>query len=388
MRSALLASLLANLLAGCAGTIGDAEEVEVVTTSTRLVVAEVPWNPRAVELGQIDAVADSPDAVALFGDKGATSLAGDGTVVGSDPAVRTWTSAATIPGPLGGNWQVGVDGDGKLHRLTGKGGLEAISDRFGLAFDKVTKVVAAGRGAAAVAFEGGLLVAAGYSVVRQPGVEGCAVLAGGYDRIACGNIDTVDVFRVGKREQRTYRVSGVRYAAFDASGRLVVATTDTLYLEDLTRRELSVIFRSDVPIRALIGAGSRVWLTLGNELAVVDGRDVAITEGQSIADDARLLPSSTGDVWVISKSKVQRMSAAVSAARNQFEKEVRPVVERLCAGCHGALDPTSKIDLSTYDRWAERRDAIKRRVLDVGDMPPGTLTLTADERAAVRRFVD
>lgn len=73
----------------------------------------------------------------------------------------------------------------------------------------------------------------------------------------------------------------------------------------------------------------------------------------------------------------QRVARTVSIGRTpatirSWEADVRPIYEVHCAdaSCHVEGSQTGAPDLSHLEAWVLRADAIERRVLDLGDMPP------------------
>lgn len=76
-----------------------------------------------------------------------------------------------------------------------------------------------------------------------------------------------------------------------------------------------------------------------------------------------------------------------------WEADIRPLYAAHCAdaACHVAESPAGAPDLSTYEAWVNRAEAITRRVLEVGDMPPlaSRGQTWTDERAeAIRQWLN
>src|SRR5262249_25871739 len=153
----------------------------------------VAWNPSGTNVGRVMAVAEAGTNLAVFGSAGINVFA-NGAPTSSDGSILTWRSAGAIEATDGdGTWLVGVDGDGHVLRARSGEGPEAISDRFGLATDKVQLV--AGSSAAPTAFllESGAALSDGKKVTRWDGAPlGVAASATGAAMTTDGGVRVFD----------------------------------------------------------------------------------------------------------------------------------------------------------------------------------------------------
>src|SRR5947209_5480706 len=105
-----------------------------------LALNPVVWNPSNAPVGNVQAVAESGQTVAVFGAAGVTTFVG-GAVLSTDATVTNWQSAAAIPSADDlGSWIVGVDGTGHIYRVRTQDTVENVSDRYGLAQAQVTQI--------------------------------------------------------------------------------------------------------------------------------------------------------------------------------------------------------------------------------------------------------
>lgn len=352
-----------------------------------LSVQEVVWNPLRTDLGAIQAVADYPNGEVLFTDRGATVMVGGAVASRANAAMQQWSSAAVLPAGdrSGGQWLVGVDGNGRVQRLRGLTAFETISDRYGLAGVRVNALGMLSATSVAFATEGGLSIADGMTVTRYTDPTFATVLAAGSARVAGASADVVRLFDPMGGRLLAFGLGGVTALAIDARGRLVASTATELYLQD-DHGDLRLRYAG--AMHGLVRSGERVWFAAGTELGALDGDMVRRSNGAGIAATARLQPSATGDVWVLAGASVRRFGPArmVDPDEASFERAVRPVFIRTCAQCH-LPGGSAHIDLSTYAAWDDRRPLIRSRVLMQRNMPPAGVTFTTADRAAVTAWV-
>jgi mono/diheme cytochrome c family protein len=365
-----------------------------------LAVRAVDWNPTHVEVGRVTAVADRGTEVAVFSEGAATVLdAGAVTVV--DRAVARWTSAATIAAADGsGTWLVGIDGDGRVRRLRGRAGFEDVSARWGLEHASVLDVATSPRGAVFVILPAlssqspymhpppELAVADGARVAHFSGITPRAVAAGG-GVIACAT--TNGVVTASGASTRRFPLEPILDVAVDDAGKVYAATPDAVYAED-DKGELVLRARAALgPIHGLVASKGRVWFAEGQELGVIEAGQVLATSGAKVAPEARLWPSTSGDVWVIARGRLLRFArdapAGSGPVRDAWLRDVEPVFARACAKCHSPGGPAG-VDLSTFDAWRAKTSDIKERVLDARTMPPKGHPLADADREQIRRWVD
>jgi mono/diheme cytochrome c family protein len=390
--------VLAAALAAC----GDDKDQAAMVPVMPLQVRQVPWNLANQDVGKVAAVAELYEDTVVLGDQGAQVFTG-GLVVATDTSARSWRGATVIPaGDLSGQWLVAIDDKGRLLRLRNRRTLEEVGDRYGLAGTPLAAVAALGSGLTGFALASDLAVADGTRVTRYPG--GLTGLAGAGGR-AAGLVDGgVRVFELApgdgtgmaadpaSAQVHDFAVPGAVAVTFDARARLVVATADTLYSEN-DGGALDRIYRSpDAPIHGLSTSGAVVWAAIGDTLAELTGAELRQSAGGTLAADARLVGSPSGDVWALESGALRRLGEAASgggADQQLWQNTVLPIFTRVCSLCH-LPGGSSGIDLSTYKAWADRRALVNQRVL-VGKpspMPPaGAGMLTDDERAALQAWI-
>lgn len=359
-----------------------------------LAVRQVEWNPGRAEPGRVAAVADAGDDVLVLGERGALFFRA-GNLVASDPKIASWRAAAALPAAdRQATWLVGIDGDGRMYRAKARSAMEPISDRYGVLGSRVT--AAAGLGGRFVG-----LALAGDAASRSPATglfafaDGRDVttfregptgdLVGGGGKAAWLSGDRVRVFDPSGRGDRFFALPGVVRAALDSAGRLYAATRHEVYAEDAIGR-LTLVYETvsaegGAAISGLVVSGSRVWFAEGADLGVILERQVSITTGLRRSPNATLAASSSGDVWSLADGALSRFAVdGGDSERATWQSALGPVFERACASCHGAF-PSSGIDLSSFEAWERRRAAIRRRVIEIGDMPPpGHLLEEADRK--------
>jgi hypothetical protein len=371
------------LLVGC----GAAPHTRAAGAVTPLTVRAVPWNPSQAPVGRVSAVADAGSIVAVFGDAGATVL-GSGAVVAVDRAVTDWTSASTIAGADGSaRWIVGIDRRGHLYYLRGTSAFEDVSARYGLdgrAFHAASMIDATRVG---FLVQGGLAVADGQRVARYDALPPLMDLAGGGGRGAAIGSDLLVAFDPSLSATRSYAIPGVDAVAVGGDGRIYASTRRALYAAKPDGELVLVYDAEGDTLHGLAASGAHVWFADGPELGVVEGDHVAETTGARVSPDARLSPSSTGDVWVLSGGKLDRYARAEAepALATTWTTTLAPIFARVCSGCHQP-NGSSGTDLSTAEAWESERAAIRERVVVTRTMPPQGHPLSDADRDAIRAW--
>jgi mono/diheme cytochrome c family protein len=358
-----------------------------------LVVLAVPWNPSNVDVGTVQAVAEQDGSVIVFGSKGVQTLT-SGSLVTSDESVTAWRSAAVVPSADGlSTWMVGVDDAGRLQRVLAVGAPDDVSDRYGLASDKVQSIVG-GAGRVAFLLENSFAVGDGTSVTRYK-VPARAIAATG-SLVALADGGTVRIFDEGK--ERDIALADAQLVAYDGAGNLMAATTHALF--QVSGGSARQVFDAGArTIHQIAGAGSSVWLTVDGDLGVWHGGHVALAAGGKLTPDARLVGSPSGDVWVLADGQLLRWSAQGSAGAGGDEATwnatVLPVYAAVCSNCHsprGSGKDSSNVDLSTYGAWTARRGTVYGRVVTQAgtptSMPPPTsnFAITDAQRSAIEAW--
>jgi mono/diheme cytochrome c family protein len=371
---------LAAALAGCAA----APHTRAGGGVTSLRVRAVDWNAGRAPLAGVRAVADSGGVAVAFADGAATVIAG-GAVVAVDRAVPRWKAAGTLPAADGtGPWIVGVDDAGRVLRLRGRSVFEPVSDRFGLAAERVLGVADAGGRWAGFLLADGVALADGAAVTRYAAAP-AGVLAGGGGHLALGGAP-VRVVDAATRAVHAFAVpEGERspLVAVNAAGRVFVATPDAVYGED-ARGDLRLRFESARgAVHGLAAAGARVWFADGAELGVIDGARVRETTGAGLPAHATLTGSPSGDVWTLADGALARYAVDDEPG---WDDTVAPVFRRACASCH-APGGEAGLDLSTREAWEGARDRVGRRVVVERTMPPPGRAMSDADREAVRAWL-
>ncbi len=382
---------LTTVLSVCALLLGACQSgADTLLGEQALQLKTVQWNAKSIPTGSVFAVADLNEDTVVFSSLGAMVFTA-GLPLYTDSAVQSWKSATVIPaGNLAGSWLVGVDGNGKVRRLRDRSLMEDVSDRYGLQNDSVTELVAADPTTrTAFALGSQLAVSDGQKVVRYP--VAISQISGGSSRVS-GVVDgAVATFDTRSGKLARYGVSSPVATLIDTAGRLVVATEDTLYRES-GESLVKLYVSSDAPIRGLVLSSGVVWVQIGDTLAVLDEAEVRRAQAGMIPADGKLLSSSTGDVWVLSQGTLKRFGEDTGggASEDQWKNTVQPVFTRLCSLCH-MPGGSANMDLSTYKSWVARKDAMRKRVVEMtpSPMPPkGAGSLTQDELTAVSAWLD
>jgi len=383
------------ILAACGGGNLHSREAGAVST-TALVVKPVAWNPGNAPLGKVQAVSDDHDVVAVFSDNGATIFR-SGASIAHDGATHAWTNAATIPSIDGtSQWIVATDKSGNLYYLRNLQNFEAVSDRYGFGKSHVrdAALVSQGGGKTLVGFalDNEMAIADGAQVTRFVGASFTDFSAGG-SFVAGVAHDEIDVVDVEKKSLQRYPLPGAAYAAVTSDGKLYAATSRAIY--GAKSGTLTLLYEADDPtIHGLVASGTHVWFADGDELGAIDDGVLSETTSKAIPADAKIASSPSGDIWVMSGSKLERFARIEVAAPNTshagtmltWDSTIQPVFARSCATCHlpGGVSGT---DLSTASAWNAERDAIHDRVVVKQTMPPSGHPLAAADRAAIGAWV-
>jgi hypothetical protein len=375
------------LLSGSAACGGPSLHTRAGGAVSSLEIAPVDWNPTHAATGPVRAVADESELVTVFSNAGATVLV-SGAVAARDSKNRGWISGAVIPGPDGvAEWLVGVTEDGRLYHLRGRTAFDDVTARYGFASTAIRAVTSLGAGFTGIMLKDEVATARGSEVTRWP-APGIHDLTGGGGLAAGTFVDAVVVFDFAHKTSWRFALPGVNQVAVDDSGRVYAATERSLYVSD-GRQRLALLFDAGAPrLRGLVAAKSSVWLLDGDELALIDRDRLLETRGARLAADAKLAPSPSGDIWVISGGKLDRFTRArgIESAAPRWENEVAPVFSRACASCH-LPDGVSGVDLSTSAHWLEKRDRIRERVMDERSMPPRGHALLDADRETIERWL-
>lgn len=378
--------------AGSAGAVAN-EPTSAVTLP--LVVDEVTWNAKKADVGVVQIALDTPSATLLFGSKGLQVLAG-GVIASRDDTAVDFRDAAAVLRTTSTR-TLAVTGTGDVLEVVDGDTLVAARDRLGLTGREVFWVRDAG-GRAVFGLDGGIAVADDgktgfYDVGRLSAPATTATLLAGVT-----NDGSVRVFDFTTGTLIEYPLPGVTAVAWDESltpPRLVAAVDKKLY-RSASNGDLILSFDATAAFVALAStpsgsSPSRTWALIGTELAQVDTAAISITTGSALpGTGARLFASSTG-TWITSPTSPLRRLAlhAASPEEDQWNKEVQPAFARSCTPCHlpgGSADA----DLSTYARWVELREKIRKKVFGTDTikptMPPAGYPLSDSDRAAIDTF--
>jgi hypothetical protein len=373
----------AGLLVGC----GPAPHSRAAGALTPLAVRSVAWNPASADVGPVAAVADAGKVVAVFGASGVTVLSA-GAVVARDTSVTDWVGAQAIHGADGAaRWIVGVDGRGRLHYLRGLSSLDDVTARYGLDGRPVRGVAMLDAKRVGFLLDGEIAVADGGRLARF-GVPPLGALAGGAGAGAGMGADAVVSFDAAM-SARTFPLRGVTAVAVGRDGRLYATTHRGLYAAG-PQGDLALVYDAGADtLHGLAASGDHVWFADGTELGSLDGDHVTETAGLHLAPDARLAPSSSGDVWVLARGALERYGRAEpeAALGARWSSSLAPIFARACASCHqpGGVSGT---DLSTAEAWHSERGAIRDRVVQTRSMPPEGHPLSEADRAAIQLWVE
>ena len=355
------------VLALACGGFRPAATVTPVVSSKLPVGAEVA----IVELG---------DATYAF-DRTAVNVVRGGKIVArvGSPGGAPWRAAATVASPDGsGRWVVGVSG-GMLWRVL-PGGLEAASERLGIASARVLAIDSAGA-TSIIGVAGGELVATDAAHVMRFTGPDAQLVAAARDRVAIGTDSGIDVYDLTASTKVSYAIDASYLAFRDATtdhATLVAATGDKIYEEKAGK-----LVAMQAPAQAQLAvSGSRLWLLAGGQLYADDPRGI-VAIGQR---GTQIFGSRTGGVWLAQAAAATRFTLDASTEDPAWHSAVEPVFQRVCSSCH-LPDGDADLDLSTAAAWKFRRREIIHRVLDERTMPPAGTTLGEADRQALATWL-
>ncbi len=373
-----------------AGETDDATAIRDATVRPAgvLRVRRVVFNAAGVSLGRVQAVAEAGDVVTLWGERGMTVLQG-GAVTATDASGTAWRAAAAVPAgdSADGTWLVGLDAMGRAWRLRDGRSLENVTARYTLDGRDAQTLRALDATRTAFGVTAGLGIADGMRVLYWDDPAFAAMTAGG-GRAAAATRTGVRVFDPTTRMFVEYMLPDVSGVALDPMGRLHVTAGRVYYAEDTADAQRSLVPRATgaAALRGLTASGGRLWLVVGGSLAALEDGALSVADDVMVPPGATLHPSPSGDVWVVSPTSLERYGIDDSPDRRLWEETVRPVFARRCTPCH-LPGGTANQDLSTYGSWVSRRAEVRRQVLDLGAMPPNPPPLSADDRAALGRWL-
>ncbi len=370
---------LAAALLGCA--VGPHTRAAGVVGQTS--VRPVAWNPASAAVGDVRAVADTGDVIAVLSNDRATVFS-SGSVVAIDRSIKDWVDADTIFGADGSaRWIVGISAKGRIYYLRGLSSFEDVSERYGLGDRGVVTTAVLGPGYVGFLLGGEIALADGHQVTRYAAGPFSELVGGGGYGVGVG-VDALHVLDAARKTVTEYALPGVKHAAVGPSGRLYAMTPRALYAADASGR-LGLLYEADSDsIHGLVASGEHVWFADGTELGLIDGDVVKETSGLRMAKGARLAASPSGDVWVMAGGSLERFSRSepepgLSAA---WGSTLAPIFARSCSSCH-LPDGVSGTDLSTPEGWQSERATIRDRVVVRHTMPPEGHALTETDRAAI-----
>lgn len=360
---------------GCRAACGDLQAVDA-------------WPGADAGAAALEVLVELEDEQVLFTSAGVAVFQG-GIAVAEVASGARWSGAAALPAADGaGTWAVGIDSDGRLWRATGAGALDAISDRFGLAGDRVLGAAAAGGQSAGFALESGLAVSDG-AVLRRYDVHP-ARLSGGAGALAWVEAGEVRRLEVATGALTRWRLSGAQEAAIAQDGRVAAITAHEIWAGP-PGGDLALVYRTPAGLEALTGSGTRFWFLQGGELGTVEGDSVAHTAVPVAGAGAALAPAAGGGVWTLSGGAAQKWTEGAGELAI-WQAMVQPVYARVCAACHQAGG--GGLPLASLQAWRDNRAAIRARALGDGagggrSMPPATSPQpTSDELHQLQCWLD
>lgn len=350
-------------------------------------------SPAAV--GNVVAIEEIGDTTVVLDESRAFVLRG-GALASVTESPRGWLAGAAVAAPDGeGRWALGLDRDGRVWRISIAGELEDVTDRWKLS--KVLAISGAALTSAFVLADGVAVTADGVHLARAT-LAPPTTIATGRGRIAMLGPHGVDAWDLARGTQVTFPVDGARAIAFvDATGdapRLAVATAQRLFVENAGQlREVHV----PAPIEDIAGSGKRLWLLLAgagatDALVVLEGSSLRRAE-QHLAHAAKpssslhLFGSPSGDVWLSTEGKLERVSIDRAGDDPVWLAQVAPVFQRVCSHCH-LPGGEAGIDLSTPASWQGERAELVRRVLVTQTMPPAGTELSDADRSALAGWLN
>lgn len=401
MKSAFFAAVVLTGLSACSlpARVGTMERATVVPYHA------VDWDPGHSVAGPVVSVLDTGDDLVVFEANRATVFV-DGAIAGTETNAAGWSESSTIPAPdRSGEWLLGLDRSGKVHRLRARQGFEPVSTRFGLGGDRVSGAAAAGGPDAVFAVQGGFALSDGERVRRFAAKGNVRSVAGGAFTAAISTDDVVLAVDTRSGRTDTYEVEA-KGIVVDSRGRLFVETERGLYATaprcgDRAGCErpgstgpftLELVY-SGKRLHGLARSGERVYFADESSVFVLEADRVSRVGGVVVESEARLVGSETGDVWTLSRAgKLARF--ARGEARNDrspsdtptYARDIGPMIAEDCGPCHAEAGETG-IVLTGEAALRSRRDLVRQRVLVDGDMPPKSRPLSAADRALLERWL-
>ena len=383
-------------LAGWAGCSEPATVPEPVTPpvlgppdTPALAIRAIDWNPTRLQLGRVAAVLEREGDQVILSDRGVFVLAG-GAIAQSDTSITGYTEGGLVPAGdgAGGVWALGVDAQGALHHLRSSGLMEPVSDRYGLAGNRVRALGQPDPRTTVFVLETQLAVADGAQVARHDVGALTSVSMGG-GRVAGLNAQgQVRVITLPGGATVDYALSA-KGVALRPDGKLVVTTQNALYVENAAA-ELVLTYESPrVALGAITAVGDRAWFLVGTDLATVDAdRIVRKTTAATFPATGRLVPAADG-VWLFDNGDALRIGpdSALAGKVRRWEEAVRPIFLGVCAQCH-LPGGVGRFNLSSYAAWLEHRDALVEQVIDTRRMPPPGNALSEADRQALGTWLN
>ncbi|HNN91726.1 MAG TPA: cytochrome c [Pseudomonadota bacterium] len=395
--------------AGCGGSDGN---LGPQLQAGGFELLRIDWSealPSASGTGRVATLAESGDQVAVYSELG-IFLWASGSTAGTDVSIRAWRSAAAVPAlGLPGEWLVGIDDQGHIHRLRNGAtfGLEDVSARYALADKPVREVVALGKrdgsAASSAVFGVGEQLALSDGVTQKFFDLPLKNLVAGYGRVAATDGSTVRLWDPQAGALRRMELANnaqVVGAAFSPDGLLWVATPDTLYVERDSALAVAHRFPPEQTVTALVGAARGLWLGLREgesaQITLAQVRDYQLlipTNPPALPAETRLVGSKSTDVWTIgSDGNLARYGQESGTGRDLaiYREKLVPIFGKYCQSCH-LPSGSAHIDMTTYSSWTRLRAQVMTRVVarTPTPMPPtGAGTLTEAELADVKAWAE
>ncbi len=361
-----------------------------VVPPTPVVLRSVPWNATNTPVGTITTLVESGDDVFLFGQRGMQLLAG-GVIAATDDRAMTWRDAALVPSGDRSldRWVLGVDGTGRVYRVSDRSVLEDVTGRYGLmGMGRTVRTVAAvSDTVTAFGFDAGFALADGTRVMVWNDPSFASLVAGG-GRLAARTMTGVRVFDPATMRFLDYAVAGVTGVALNAIGKLTVVTQQGALYQENPAGALELRWESRAPLRAVRTSGMRTWVIIGANLGLVENGEVRTATETMVPDGSRLVPSPSTDIWVITPTgAVSRYGLSDDPRVRAWEEQIRPIYARRCTPCH-LPGGTAGIDFSTYRGWVNRAADIRTQAIVRRLMPPMPMMTTEMERATISAWLD
>jgi cbb3-type cytochrome c oxidase subunit III len=348
--------------------------------------------------GDVVAAVEQAGALYLVAPDRVTIERGGRIVATAAPPDGAWADAIVMPAlDDPGAWVVARTTDGGLWRITADGELEPVHDRLG--------VPARARSIAAGATTVGIALPDGVAILRDrthlarfsldlPGGPGTVLAT--RDRIALPRRDHVDVWNLQALTHADYAVPGALAAGFldpDGRGRLVVATRTAVFIEpgagdpEVRHGDPDGLRRMPAPadVRAIAIAGSRLWVATAGGVFLLDGRAFVRARVEAAATD-RLFGLAGGDLVLATPAGVTRLALERTGDDPRWTAEVWPIVERVCARCHGP-GGSARVDLTTAAAWRAEHAALVHRVVETRTMPPAGTPLDEAQRRTLAEWL-